>query len=92
MLLTEMLKSSLHASIEDEEEHPQDLSDIISDYHVFLSLDFESTRKLAALLRDQDCDSFLYEEIEVDTEVHEPPKYNDDLAQDLRDCAHALAE
>lgn len=68
----------------------QDLFDIFSETHTFLDFDFETTRKVADLLRHRGCDSFISEKVFTETESREPLEYEHALTQDFRGRADAL--
>lgn len=68
----------------------QDLFDIFSDSHTFLDFDFDTSKKVADLLRNRGCDSFLSEEVFIETESREPLERDYDLTQDFRGRADAL--
>jgi hypothetical protein len=68
----------------------QDLFDIFSDSHTFLDFDFSTSKKVANLLRIQDCKWFLSENVLIETEAREPLERNHGLTQDFRSRADAL--
>ena len=68
----------------------QDLFDIFSGTHTFLDFDFDTSRKVADLLRHRGCDSFISEEVFTETEAREPLEYEHALTQDFRGRADAL--
>lgn len=68
----------------------QDLFNIFSNSHTFLDLDFDTSRKVANLLRNRGCDSFLSEEVVTETECREPLEHDHGLTQDFRGRAYAL--
>ncbi|KAH8697486.1 putative heterokaryon incompatibility protein [Talaromyces proteolyticus] len=70
----------------------QDLFDIFSDSYTFLDFDFDTSRRVADLLRNRGCDSFLSENVFIDTESCEPLEYDHDLTQDFRSRADALVK
>lgn len=70
----------------------QDLFDIFCDTHTFLDFDFDTSKKVADLLRNRGCDSFLSENVIIETESHEPLEYDHDLTQDFRGRADALVK
>lgn len=70
----------------------QDLFDIFSDTHTFLDFDFDTSRKVADLLRNRGCDSFLSEKVVTETECREPLEHDHDLTQDFRGRADALVK
>jgi hypothetical protein len=68
----------------------QDLFDIFSETHTFLDFDFDTSRKVADLLRHRGCDSFISEKVFTETESREPLEYEHALTQDFRGRADAL--
>lgn len=70
----------------------QDLFDIFSDSHTFLDFSFEKSKTVADLLRNRGCDSFLSEEVVIETEAREPLEHDRDLTQDFRSRADALTK
>jgi hypothetical protein len=70
----------------------QGLFDIFSDSYTFLDFDFDTSKRVADLLRNRGCDSFLSENVSIDTESHEPLEYDHDLTQDIRGRADALVK
>ena len=70
----------------------QDLFDIFSDTHTFLDFDFDASRKVADLLRNRGCDSFLSEKVFIETESREPLEHDHDLTQDFRGRVDALVK
>ena len=70
----------------------QDLFNMFSDTHTFLDFDFDMSRKVADLLRNRGCDSFLSEEVFIETESREPLERNHVLTQNFRSRADALVK
>lgn len=70
----------------------QDLFDIFSDSYTFLDFDFDTSKKVADLLRKQGCELFLSENVSIETESREPLEYDHDLTQDFRARADALVK
>ncbi|KAF1960437.1 putative heterokaryon incompatibility protein [Byssothecium circinans] len=70
----------------------QDLFDIFSDSHTFLDFDFDTSKKVADLLRNRGCDSFLSEKVFIKTESCEPLEHDHDLTQEFRGRADALVK
>lgn len=70
----------------------KDLSDIFSDSYTFLDFDFATSKSVAGLLRNRGCDSFLSENVFIDTESCEPLEYDHELTQDFRGRADALVK
>lgn len=68
----------------------QDVFDIFSDSHPFLDFDFSTSKMLKDLLLIQGCESFLSEEVLIETEAREPLERNHSLMQDFRSRAGAL--
>lgn len=68
----------------------QDLFDIFSDSHTFLDFDFSTSKMVKNLLLIQGCNSFLSEEVLIETEAREPLERNHGLTQDFRSRAGAL--
>lgn len=61
----------------------QNLFDIFSNIHTFLDFDFNGSKLVTALLRDQDCDSFLSNRVAIEMESHKSRDYDEKLRQDL---------
>jgi hypothetical protein len=70
----------------------QGLFDIFSDSYTFLDFDFDTSKRLADLLRNLGCDSFLSDKVIIGTESREPLKYDHDLTQEFRGRADALVK
>ncbi|KAF2276420.1 uncharacterized protein EI97DRAFT_458354 [Westerdykella ornata] len=70
----------------------QDLFDIFADSHTFLDFDFDTSKKVADLLRNRGCNSFLSENVFIETESREPLEHDHDLTQDFRGRADALVK
>ncbi|KID97303.1 ATPase-like, ATP-binding domain protein, partial [Metarhizium majus ARSEF 297] len=70
----------------------QDLFDIFTKTHTFLDFDFNASRKLADLLCNRGCDSFLSEKVSTEIEFREPLEHDHDLMQDFRFRADALVK
>ncbi|OKL55903.1 hypothetical protein UA08_08808 [Talaromyces atroroseus] len=70
----------------------QDLFDIYSDSYTFLDFDFDTSKRLADLLRNRGCHTFLSENVIVDTESREPLQYDHNLTQDFRGRADTLVK
>jgi hypothetical protein len=68
----------------------QDLHDMFANSHTFLDCTFETSKRLADLLRIQGCDSFLSESVSIDTECREPLSYDRHLTADFRSRASHL--
>jgi len=70
----------------------QDLFNIFSDSYTFLDFDFDTSKSLADLLRNLGCDSFLSDQVVIDTESREPLDYDHDLTNEFRGRADALVK
>lgn len=70
----------------------QDLFDIFVDSHVFLDFNFDASKKVADMLRNQGCDSFLSEKVSIETECREPLESDHGLTLDFRSRADALVK
>lgn len=70
----------------------QDLFDIFCDSYPFLDFDFDTSKEVADLLRSRGCDSFLSENVFIETESREPLEYDHYLTQDFRGRADALVK
>ncbi|EFZ02032.1 hypothetical protein MAA_01614 [Metarhizium robertsii ARSEF 23] len=70
----------------------QDLFGIFTKTHTFLDFDFNASRKLADLLCNRGCDSFLSEKVSTEIEFSEPLEHDHDLMQDFRLRADALVK
>jgi hypothetical protein len=68
----------------------QDLFDLFSDTHSFLDFDFDDSKKVADLLRDRDCHSFLSETVSIETDCCEPLEYDHSLTHDIRGRTYAI--
>lgn len=60
--------------------------------HAILGFDFETSRKLTNLVRNQECDLFLSEKVDIQTEACKPLEYDHHFAQDFRSRADALVK
>ncbi|KAH7305596.1 putative heterokaryon incompatibility protein [Stachybotrys elegans] len=70
----------------------QGLFEMFADTHAFLDFDFDTSKKIAGLLRNQGCESFLSEEVCIETEPCEPLQQDRGLTQEFRSRADALAK
>jgi hypothetical protein len=66
----------------------QDLFDMFADSNTFLDCSFDTSKSLAGLLRSQGCESFLSQNVLIDTECREPLRYDCHLTKDFRGRAH----
>lgn len=70
----------------------QDLFNIFSNSHTFLDFDFDISKRLADLLRNLGCNSFLSDQVVIDTESREPLDYDHDLTSEFRGRADAIVK
>ncbi|KAK8912646.1 hypothetical protein VCV18_012325 [Metarhizium anisopliae] len=70
----------------------QDLFDAFSNTHTFLDFNLDVSRKLAKILQDRGCDSFLSKKVVTKIEPHDPLEQDIGLAQDFRGRADALVQ
>ncbi|KUL87498.1 hypothetical protein ZTR_04598 [Talaromyces verruculosus] len=98
MLVTDLLESLTDCPMDDESDYyfyvndRQDLFDIFSDSGTFLDFDFDTSKSLADMLRNLGCDSFLSDQVVINTESREPLNYNRDLTEEFRGRADALVK
>lgn len=70
----------------------QNFFEIFADTHTFLDFDFDTSRKVADLLRNRRCNSFLSEKVFTETESREPLEHSHDITQEFRGRADALVK
>jgi hypothetical protein len=70
----------------------QNLFRLFAKSHVFLDFDFDHSKKLANLLRNLECKNFLSEQVSIGIEPCGSLVFSDDLTQDFRGRAKALAK
>lgn len=70
----------------------QDLFNIFTDDYTFLDFDFDTSKRVADLLRNRGCHLFLSENVLITTESREPLEYNHDMTQNFRGRADALVK
>ncbi|USP80364.1 uncharacterized protein yc1106_07638 [Curvularia clavata] len=68
----------------------QNLFNIFADHHTFLDFNFEDTKSLAVLLRGQGCESFLSENVAIETACSGQSIFNRDLTDDICSRADSL--